>query len=379
MSRPYIRSHYGDNCFFRDSSLKRYNRYHSGGDTLIFNYNYGCNNSHGHCGGSFWGGFGSGIGFGLANMFSGLFGMFGCGMNMFGGGFPSWGQSWGNWGNSGYGYGTMSTTPSTSTSGTKKTTGADTKKSDTDAQKILDIIPKAVDISNLTDAQIDGLIKKLEDLKDKLDGINDDTNKTNIDSQIELLKNQKAKNAQAKDNASAKPADNNNQANGASGGAATDDTSGSNPTAPTGNNNHESISKFNLEVVQTIPNPLVISGIVDASGRVKSFLAAGITKVGDFEVGSNKKVQPSKCNNTITTNQDGTITLENGNNSVTYSKLDNPMDDDGNTREGIWYQSQSERGLGQIYQLVYDKSADKYYLIQGSWQNNSGFGKADQP
>ncbi len=104
MSKPYIKNHYGDSCFYRDTPLKQYNRYcDSHGDTLIFNF--GCNGYSGgaysmgcYNHGSFWGGFGAGIGHGIANLlgglvsgfmnipfFGGLFGMSSFGMPSYGG------------------------------------------------------------------------------------------------------------------------------------------------------------------------------------------------------------------------------------------------------------------------------------------------------
>ncbi len=68
---------YGDNCFFADSSWKRYQRAHSG-DTLIFNFGNTCCGGHGGynsgcCGGgNFWSNFGAGFGLGLANLCSGF-------------------------------------------------------------------------------------------------------------------------------------------------------------------------------------------------------------------------------------------------------------------------------------------------------------------
>jgi len=80
MSHPlrYVKVNYGDHCFYNDSSFKRYNRAHLGGDTLIFNFFNGCG-----CGGympatcgcgfwgglrGFWGGLGAGLGMGLMGM-----------------------------------------------------------------------------------------------------------------------------------------------------------------------------------------------------------------------------------------------------------------------------------------------------------------------
>lgn len=102
MSHHYIRNHYGDNCYFRDNSWKRMQRYNeSHGDTLIFNYGCGssccCNTGYyggGLSCGNFWSGFGTGIGLGIANFFGGIMGGF-CGMPFWGGMFsmPTFGMT----------------------------------------------------------------------------------------------------------------------------------------------------------------------------------------------------------------------------------------------------------------------------------------------
>lgn len=91
MCDGYVRSNYGCNCFYNDSSYKRYNRAHLEGDTLIFNFNYGYQGScGGGCGMGFWGG----VGLGLGNFFGNIFGG-----NMWGGGMP-WVCNWGGGGSS---------------------------------------------------------------------------------------------------------------------------------------------------------------------------------------------------------------------------------------------------------------------------------------
>lgn len=95
----YIRANYGDRCFYNDSSFKRFNRFHCGGDTLIFNYNYGNNCCGGHGRVGFWGGFAGGLGYGLANMFMGGLNMLGGWLGLGGGnGFGGFGGGFGNWG-----------------------------------------------------------------------------------------------------------------------------------------------------------------------------------------------------------------------------------------------------------------------------------------
>ena len=91
MGDGYVRSQYGCNCFYNDSSYKRYNRAHLEGDTLIFNFNYGY---QGGCGGGCGMGFWGGVGLGFGNFFGNLFGG-----NMWGGGMP-WVCNWGGGGSS---------------------------------------------------------------------------------------------------------------------------------------------------------------------------------------------------------------------------------------------------------------------------------------
>lgn len=99
----YIKDNYGFS--FRDSSYKRYNRYHCGGDTFnIFSGNTFVGG--GHCGGgNFWAGLGAGLGAGLCNWLGGFgFGGFGGSWGNFGGGWNPWAQAGnartGNTGNS---------------------------------------------------------------------------------------------------------------------------------------------------------------------------------------------------------------------------------------------------------------------------------------
>ena len=103
MSRGYVKTHFGDNCFFKDSSFKRYNR-HFEKEINIFNINVGSGHCNCGCGcgcGGFFGGIGGfwgtpGVSFlhgfigGLFNGVLGLFGGLGAGMfcnnfNMFSG------------------------------------------------------------------------------------------------------------------------------------------------------------------------------------------------------------------------------------------------------------------------------------------------------
>lgn len=188
MGHGYVRANYGDNCFYRDSSFKRYNRAH--GDTTIFNFNYG--NSYGCCGGShgtgFWGGLGMGIGYNLGSWLMG-------GMNMLGGwlgmgnmgGFGNWfgGMNFGNIGGFGGGNWLSGTNTSTGSSSTKtetktvEKTDSEYKAINSAREKLNELVgrdektPVTADDLKALDAQIKALTAK--------DGINDDDNKKQID------------------------------------------------------------------------------------------------------------------------------------------------------------------------------------------------------
>ena len=79
----YIKQNYGCHCFYNDSSFKRYNRFHTGGDTLIFNFGSGCgcNGFMSTCG-NMWRGLGNsfgsnflyGLGMGIGNWLGGCWG-----------------------------------------------------------------------------------------------------------------------------------------------------------------------------------------------------------------------------------------------------------------------------------------------------------------
>lgn len=107
MNYSYMKHHYGDNCFYGDTSYKRYARYHMPRASVnIFNVGGGgCYNTH-HCcgggwlsGGNFWSGLGLGLGAGLGNMLMGGFNMLGGWLGGMGFGMPSFG-----YGNYGVGY-----------------------------------------------------------------------------------------------------------------------------------------------------------------------------------------------------------------------------------------------------------------------------------
>lgn len=172
------RSLYGCNCFYNDSSYKRYNRAHLGGDTLIFNFNYGIQGGccGGGCGMGFWGG----VGMGLGNLFGNLFGNM-WGGNMWGGGMAPWNCFWG--GGAGGSSKVKDTDDGDSSRRSRRSgSGDDTEyKSINEARKKLQELQYKTTIP--TQAELDALEKQINDLTAK-DGHNDDDNK----EQIRLLK-----------------------------------------------------------------------------------------------------------------------------------------------------------------------------------------------
>ena len=201
----YVRQRFGDNCFFPDSSRKRYWRCHYEKPVQIFNF--GCNTGVSGCcngGGGFWSGFGWGAGMGLANMFMGGLGMLG---SWFGGGFGlGGGLGWGgslDFG-SGYDFGDSGNTHTTGRTRRKKRTVSTeprvvtVEKTDADYKKINDIIiavklmekpdctnEEAVKVYN---AALDKLINDLDNLVDVgLDGVSDDQNTRQIQNAKALL------------------------------------------------------------------------------------------------------------------------------------------------------------------------------------------------
>ena len=104
MNYSYMKHHYGDNCFYGDTSYKRYARYHMPRASVnIFNVGGGgCYNTHHCCGGgwlsdgNFWSGLGLGLGAGLGNMLMGGLNMLGGWLGGMGFGMPSFG--YGNYG-----------------------------------------------------------------------------------------------------------------------------------------------------------------------------------------------------------------------------------------------------------------------------------------
>lgn len=197
MGHGYVRNRFGCNCFYGDSSFKRYNRAH--GDTVIFNYNWG-NNGH-CCGGTaktgFWGGLGFGAGLGLGtglmNMLGGWlgFGNGGFSMNgLFGGmNFPWGGASGGGfWGanngwNNGWNSNRTTTTTSETTTPSRNRKADDAGKDgklDIDNPKFATITAKIKELlgkTNVTQAEIDAVNKELDDALKNTDGIQSEKDK----------------------------------------------------------------------------------------------------------------------------------------------------------------------------------------------------------
>ena len=185
MGHGYVRANFGDNCFYKDTAYKRYNRAH--GDTTIFNFNYG--NSYGCCDGhntGFWGGLGMSLGYGLGNwLMSGLNtlgGWLGMG-NM--GGFGNWfgGMNFGNIGGfGGVGGGGWFGNNSTNTSNRTTTTKTDSEyKAINNAREQLQKLQGKKD--PVTAEEIKALEEQINKLTSK-DKVNDKENK----KQIEMLK-----------------------------------------------------------------------------------------------------------------------------------------------------------------------------------------------
>ena len=188
MGHGYVRANFGDNCFYKDTAYKRYNRAH--GDTTIFNFNYG--NSYGCCGGhntGFWGGLGMSLGYGLGNWLMGglntLGGWLGMG-NM--GGFGNWfgGMNFGNInGLGGISSGNWFRKPETETK--TKTETVEVEKTDSEYKAINNAREQLQKLQGKKDPVTAEEIKALEEQINKLtskDKVNDKENK----KQIEMLK-----------------------------------------------------------------------------------------------------------------------------------------------------------------------------------------------
>ncbi len=188
MGHGYVRANFGDNCFYKDTAYKRYNRAH--GDTTIFNFNYG--NSYGCCGGhntGFWGALGMSLGYGIGNWLMGglntLGGWLGGStMNWFGMGNQARYDGIGNFGNiNSYGGGNWFGKRTTTT----KTETVEVEKTDSEYKAINNAREQLQKLQGKKDPVTAEEIKALEEQINKLtskDKVNDKENK----KQIEMLK-----------------------------------------------------------------------------------------------------------------------------------------------------------------------------------------------
>ena len=188
MGHGYVRANFGDNCFYKDTAYKRYNRAH--GDTTIFNFNYG--NSYGCCGGhntGFWGALGMSLGYGIGNWLMGglntLGGWLGGStMNWFGMGNQARYDGIGNFGNiNSYGGGNWFGKRTTTT----KTETVEVEKTDSEYKAINNAREQLQKLQGKKDPVTAEEIKALEEQINKLtskDKVNDKEDK----KQIEMLK-----------------------------------------------------------------------------------------------------------------------------------------------------------------------------------------------
>ena len=190
------------------SAFKHYEMFHSRGGDVI---NIGSNNTTiFNCGGSHLGGFWGGFGLGLGNAFGSLFsGMFSGGYGM--GGFsclPSFGGGWGNFGGgwaSPWGAGNNSRVSDTSSR--TSSTECHCKKDDTpekkniDNAKFADLTGQLKDLQqkeNVTPEEIQAVIDKVQEARNKEDGIEGVNDKKTYDNLLATLKDMKAKAEKAK-------------------------------------------------------------------------------------------------------------------------------------------------------------------------------------
>ena len=183
------------------SAFKHYEMFHSrGGDVINIGSNnttiFNCGGSH--LGGGFWGGFGLGLG----NAFGSLFSGFGMG----GFGFPSFGGGWGNYGNiwnNPWGSGNSSHVSDTSKSSTRATSDNDNApaKKNIDNAKFADLTGQLKDLQqkeNVTPEEVQAVIDKVQDARNKEDGIEGVNDKKTYDNLLATLKDMKAKAEKAK-------------------------------------------------------------------------------------------------------------------------------------------------------------------------------------
>ena len=182
------------------SAFKHYEMFHSRGGDVI---NIGSNNTTiftcggSHFGGGFWGGFGLGLG----NAFGSLFSSFG-GLGMGGFAFPSFTSPWSSpWSSTG-GSRTPaeSRTTSTTTCHCHEKKDSEPAKKNIDNAKFADLTGQLKDLQqkeNVTPEEIQAVIDKVQDARNKEDGIEGVNDKKTYDNLLATLKNMKTKAEQA--------------------------------------------------------------------------------------------------------------------------------------------------------------------------------------
>ena len=197
------------------SAFKHYEMFHSRGGDVI---NIGSNNTTiftcggSHFGGGFWGGFGLGLGNAFGSLFSGLggFGMGGFGFPSFGGGFGNFGGGWSNpWGGAGSSRTSdVNSKSTTTTCHCSEKKDSEPAKKNIDNAKFADLTGQLKDLQqkeNVTPEEIQAVIDKVQDARDKEDGIEGVNDKKTYDNLLATLKNMKTKAEQAQA-AATKPA-----------------------------------------------------------------------------------------------------------------------------------------------------------------------------
>lgn len=192
MSVHSFRASYGDNCFFRDSSWKRYQR-HLHGDTVIFNYNSGiqCENYNGGFGfgGGFWGNLGAGLGMGLGNWLMGGLDMFG---GLGGAGMWNFASPWGG-GSLGGGARRSSRNSDGDNDASVRSNRRNKKaKDDIDNPKIADFLTRINDLNkDNINAEYPKLKEEIEKAKNDTDDLNKEHDLKSYDNLLKALETAK--------------------------------------------------------------------------------------------------------------------------------------------------------------------------------------------
>ena len=180
------------------SAFKHYEMFHSrGGDVINIGSNnttiFNCGGSH--LGGGFWGGFGLGLGNAFGSLFSGGFGMGGFGFPLFGG-LGNFGSIWSN---------PLDNRNSRVSNSSPNTTACncDDKEpaKNIDNAKFADLTGQLKDLQqkeNVTPEEIQAVIDKVQDARNKEDGIEGVNDKKTYDNLLKTLNNMKEKAEKAK-------------------------------------------------------------------------------------------------------------------------------------------------------------------------------------